>query len=213
MSILGNNLLAQYYAQNQGLPFGYEAVEYLESTGTQWIDTGVKWGTYDWEVEFTCLGCFRFGVDHQNVANGTWNSLASLESSSYFWKNFYSRYNFDAIAHNAKVKISCRDGLYIDNVLENTNIFSEGNDSTTNINMLLFAPYGFYMGGADLSAISEKHNDFIVRRITGEMVRNLIPCVRKSDGKPGMYDLCKSICPLTGTPFYINAGTGEFVTP
>ena len=39
MSTLGNNLMAQYYAQNQGLPFGYEAVEYLESTGTQYIDT------------------------------------------------------------------------------------------------------------------------------------------------------------------------------
>lgn len=37
-----------------------------------------------------------------------------------------------------------------------------------------------------------------------------IPCYRKSDGVIGMYDLCGTICPLTNTPFYINAGTGKF---
>jgi hypothetical protein len=42
MSVLGNNLLAQYYAQNQRrLPAGYREVEYLEATGTQYIDTGI----------------------------------------------------------------------------------------------------------------------------------------------------------------------------
>lgn len=41
--------------------------------------------------------------------------------------------------------------------------------------------------------------------------RNYVPMLRKSDNKPGLYDLAGSICPLTGTPFYINAGTGEFL--
>ena len=45
------------------------------------------------------------------------------------------------------------------------------------------------------------------------IIRDYIPVVRISDGKPGFYDLCHSICPLTGTSFYVNAGTGEFVTP
>ena len=44
-------------------------------------------------------------------------------------------------------------------------------------------------------------------------VCKFVPCIRKSDNKPGLYDLCGSICPLTGNSFYINAGTGEFVTP
>lgn len=35
---------------------------------------------------------------------------------------------------------------------------------------------------------------------------NFIPCVRKSDSKPGMYDT------LTKT-FYTNTGTGEFIVP
>jgi len=43
------------------------------------------------------------------------------------------------------------------------------------------------------------------------LMRHFVPCVRESDGKPGMYDLCGSICPLTDSPFYTNAGTGEFL--
>lgn len=42
------------------------------------------------------------------------------------------------------------------------------------------------------------------------LVRNYVPCYRKADNVIGLYDLCGSICPLTGTPFYINAGSGTF---
>ena len=43
MTTLGNNLLAQYYAQSGGiLPSEYRQVEYLQATGTQRIDTVFK---------------------------------------------------------------------------------------------------------------------------------------------------------------------------
>lgn len=40
----------------------------------------------------------------------------------------------------------------------------------------------------------------------GVVVQNLIPCVRKSDSKPGMYD-------TVSKTFYTNSGTGEFIVP
>lgn len=40
----------------------------------------------------------------------------------------------------------------------------------------------------------------------GAVSANFVPCVRKSDSKPGMYDT------VTKT-FYTNAGTGEFIVP
>ena len=43
-----------------------------------------------------------------------------------------------------------------------------------------------------------------------QTARLFIPCFRRSDNVIGLYDLCGSICPLTGTPFYINSGTGAF---
>lgn len=214
MSILGNNLLAQYYAQNQGLPFGYEAVEYLESNGGSYIDVGVKWGIYDWEVQFSCLGDFRFGVGHQGYSRGTWNRLELIpnaSSTTYFWKTYTDKYSFSRLSVGDIVTISCTQGLYINGINKYKHIFSEGTDNTININMLLFACYDFKINAPEVAKM--KHCDFLVKKITGTPLRNLISCVRKSDGKPGMYDLCRSICPLTGTPFYINAGTGEFVTP
>lgn len=39
---------------------------------------------------------------------------------------------------------------------------------------------------------------------------DLVPCYRKSDNVIGMYDLGGSICPQTGTPFYVNTGYGAF---
>ena len=38
----------------------------------------------------------------------------------------------------------------------------------------------------------------------GAVVRNFVPCIRKSDGKVGLYDL------VTDT-FFVNQGTGEFI--
>lgn len=49
-------------------------------------------------------------------------------------------------------------------------------------------------------------------KLDGILVSELIPCYRKSDGVVGMYDLCENICPLTGTPFFINStNSGEFI--
>ena len=41
---------------------------------------------------------------------------------------------------------------------------------------------------------------------SGDVVLELLPCVRKSDSKPGMYD-------TVSKTFYTNAGSGEFIVP
>jgi len=38
----------------------------------------------------------------------------------------------------------------------------------------------------------------------GTLVRNMIPCYRRSDLKPGMYDTVNNV-------FYTNSGSGEFI--
>ena len=42
------------------------------------------------------------------------------------------------------------------------------------------------------------------------LIADFVPCYRKADNKPGMYDLCGSICDLTNSPFYVSANNGEF---
>lgn len=63
------------------------------------------------------------------------------------------------------------------------------------------------VGTEDFATINSGQIDILH---DGDTARSLVPCVRENDDKPGMYDLAESICPLTNTPFYINAGSGEF---
>lgn len=42
-------------------------------------------------------------------------------------------------------------------------------------------------------------------------VRKFIPYIRDADGEPGFIDLLGSICPITGTSFYVNAGSGSLI--
>lgn len=51
----------------------------------------------------------------------------------------------------------------------------------------------------------------LIMEDNGVEVRNLVPALRIHDNKPGFYDLCGSVSPISNTPFYVNAGgTGEF---
>lgn len=218
MSVLGNNLLAEYYAQNQGLPFGYEAVEYLESTGTQYIDTRVHLGNNTgYKIEAS--------INKDSEGAGTFilfGSRSSLTINSRNWLNASSSKNKTvSIGWGEFLNLGLKllnNKIYIFNVnyknsrkaiVENTQINLSDNLATHTISAYLFAANNF--NGADYFCKAKLYHAIITVNTT--FLCNYVPCVRKSDNKPGLYDLCRSICPLTGTPFYINAGTGEFVTP
>ena len=64
------------------LPIQYQEVEYLESTGTQWIDTGILGITYTDE--------FSFIATYENELNNYW-MFGWDEGGDYFDVNFYHR--------------------------------------------------------------------------------------------------------------------------
>ena len=217
MSTLGNNLLAQYYAQNQGLPFGYEAVEYIQNNNTTYIDTGYLAGSgckLEIKIENPSYSqhqtAFIFGA--RATTNPLTNAFAFCASEPtqnvkrFDYSSQLYRINGRLIAGQHTI-LKNKEKNYIDGVSVGDNetaIFT----GTNNIYLFTINDRGVPSDG------------FLVGKLFYCKIwdddtpkRNFIPCVRKSDGKPGLYDLCKSICPLTGTPFYINAGTGEFVTP
>lgn len=218
MSILGNNLLAQYYAQNQGLPFGYEAVEYLESTGTQYIDTNYAFqDDFTWEIDFEGMpsNTTLFGGRTVNIRTavlfrqvGTRNLYINIAQYNANTTPFYFSV-FDFRRHKIKAHtIQNVMSSWLDGILVHDNISFTGN-YISGVTQTIFA-----------DNIENTVSEFTSSKVFamtmwqgGNTVRNFIPCIRKSESKPGLYDLCRSICPLTGTPFYINAGTGEFVTP
>lgn len=205
-----------YYEQqhNSRLPAGYREVAYLESTGTQWIDTGVA-GSSDiqqWmDVQFTRTdvtqinGCFKgqtnityrvdvAGVDPANhvffiglstAGIGTALPVADIQRHSFYINTSTGGYSFDGQSGQLTPAVyPVMDATIV--------LFARINDNTQNIQSFCY----------------EKAYSSRIANASGVEIRSFVPCVRISDGKPGMYDLCGSICPLTGTPLYVNSGTG-----
>ena len=162
------------------IPDEYQEVEYLEGTGTQYIDTGVfinsttdivdmqiapTQGNADVSVfgyygyEDTC----EFGL----LANKFRSNVKATSGSTY---NVNQKYNINYSSGNWSV-----DGTQITN----------GNSSSTGIkSAYLFARnYNASLKQSPVRVYSLK-----IKR-NNEIIRNLVPVARKSDNKPGMLDM------------------------
>ena len=191
-------------SRNQSPPDNYVQLEYLESTGEQWIDTGYVPAIGDSiSVEFS------FSVNRESAIFSAGTGLYQT-TIVFFENNLYMRYF-------SSVPAPMFDGSFTTGVWYS---FDVQGDGSATINGLYHAHATPLSGvGANesmrvfcrangTSALRGKIRGFAVRDANGSLVRSLVPCIRLPDSKPGMYDLCGSICPLTGTPFYINSGTG-----
>lgn len=199
------------------LPHAFQRCEYIESHGTEYINTNLVPGTSgNYSVEMRCK---------VNYTNGRHSLFGA-----YNWHLFiYSSSEFSYICIYAPGSFSSINSLFDDfqtvkaeknHVFLNGNLaFSFGKDddftpSTQNRPIYLFDANQSRFNDGPISA---KLKTTIIRDIlSGAKVRDFIPVYLKTSwnnipaGTIGMYDLCGSICPLTNTPFYINAGTGEF---
>lgn len=184
------------------LPSGYRQKQYLEASGTQYIDTGIKaQGGYYAEVEF----------EFSSSETG-WHAIISGENSNVnksvrfmhngmtggTVQNNTNYYDFTkSFSVNKKYKACVGNGLVIDG--EFFTKFTKSTFTSDN-NVALFANItgsgtveGYFIGRIYSCTIW----------INGEIVRNFIPCVRDSDDAAGMYDIANDV-------FYANAGTGSF---
>lgn len=192
------------------LPSDYQQVEYLQSSGTQFIVTSVPIASY---VETRCSGKFT-------DSNGQWVSLVGGRNNN----GSVGRYIPLGLRENQYLRVSYGDGQVSTNVngySANSIIFNDANHKVY-INNVQVADFGSYalntsgqqnicffgMTGYDGSNVGYTARGQLYRasfynNLTGDRLGNYIPCYRKSDSKPGMYDT------ITDT-FFTNGGTGEF---
>lgn len=180
------------------LPQGYQEVEYIESSGTQYIDTGYivnASNTISWE--FTAMipsqseaymganGYLQFHVTSSGVGVSTLNA-SGLGAKKTFRVDF----------SNSVTK------LYIDNTLVETKNWS-GSYNGTNVKLGIFK-----LGDADngwhttISPVSCTLYEYAINIGENEVSR-CVPCYRKADNVAGLYDLVNNV-------FYTNAGSGVF---
>ena len=186
------------------LPAGYTELQYIESTGTQYIDTGIKITSNDIiETEFknassTVPGAL-YGV--YDVSNGN-------NSSAFYANGTYYAYGAANAVVNTNVAIDTNWHNVIHNFvdgtlkLDNTTVEFAPFSFTNSVNSYLFARYYNGTYGYYFSGYIKRHK--ITRN--GVVIIDLIPARRNNDNVVGMYDMADS---NPATAFH--AGTGEFV--
>lgn len=218
---IATDLMMMYYAQTADpLPSAYRRVAYLESPAASdrpYIETGVYGGNsnLEIEIEFRYTGQYNWAPIYRSYAAEDTNCTRMILSNAtgYIIDYINSKSSGGgrslpanaATWHNFKLaKTWCvYDG--ISGAGGNNNI--EGNPLPQNAliaNIRMFPDY--YIG----TGVAVEIRKFKVKD-NGVLIRDYIPCVRKSDSTPGMYDLCKSISAKTNSSFYIrDNNTGQF---
>lgn len=186
----------------------YQKLEYIQSTGTQYIDTGFKATpntVVDIDFQFTEVSTLQqrlFGsgtssdsyLNYQMYINGAGAWAYSFKDGSGNWVS--TNVTADTNKHNIRFNIPLGQFL-IDN--NSYSIASSTRTKSTQNNFLIMyatpSDSGEKIGKMKLYAFKMYDKN--------ELVRDMIPVKRKSDNAIGMYDKVTK-------KFYANAGTGTF---
>ena len=184
------------------LPDEYQEVEYIESTWTQYIDTGVQANT------ITQLnGKFKLVEisEVQGIFGGGWTSNEStFQGINYAGKiNFKWKSVTSSIDHDLEVHVFelSSKRCIIDNKVINE--YDLGNIEEDKRNIRLFCRNSDNLGSG-IQQYSKIRIYYMKLYENEKLVRNFIPCYNKSDNVIGMYDTVEG-------KFYENQGTGEFL--
>ena len=206
VSKLDNLSYKKYMAQekkdllsNAVLPSNYKRLEYIQSTGTQYIDTKIKPST-DMKVE----------IDYEA------NALTSAQNSSFFgcYQNSYGFFDGVAGANNAYYvnytaqPVDCGplslNTRYKD-IIYGTTFNHNGVDYTSS--NVSSCDYSMYLFGRNLNNIAERIGTTKIYNFKlweeKELKLDLVPC-KNNVNEIGMYDIVNGI-------FYENSGTGTFI--
>lgn len=197
-----------------GLPDAYQEVDYLQSTGTQYIDTGLT-GDIDteWIVEFSDFdrngnnyagpfGIAATGAKVIVVCGGQVRVYTSFGNKQDVYYNTATASATEwATSTKRKISIS-KNGVYEDDT-QKLAAYDNPTYSSSNLTMVIFARKE--SDGTVGTMIGTKIYSFVCKK-NGTELAHFVPCYRKSDNEPGMYDTVSG-------EFFTNDGTGSFTIP
>lgn len=200
------------------LPAGYTALEYLESSGTQYIDTGLQ-TTESTEIELKAQQTYFASSGYSWIFGAVTSPEYNLGIS------WISERNPDVIGFVGYAVIGNIGGL--------CKINAKNNDFRAQVFTASNKNGAFFINGQELLFTSSSSQNvlpgstltyllFALSRATGQYTPNpglrifsfkdttngelrlrLIPALRNSDGVPGMWD-------TVSKQFFVNEGTGVF---
>ena len=181
---------------SERLPDGYTALEYIQSSGTQYIDTGRKL-TQDSDITID----FKLINNNKSVGilgsreSAAKNNLAMFRDGGLFVGDFseYPKYRFKTNSSFNRTKIRMnKTGVLVNGVL-NTSWSGVANFETPTNGLIFDVGNNNWTGN---KAVMQLYS------YTDGNTQKLVPCL-DTEGVPCMYDL------VSQKPFY-NAGTGSF---
>ena len=187
------------------LPDGYTQLEYIESTGTQYIDTGFKPNqdtrvVAEVELKIDGNNYFLFGARYSTSNNSTTAATFGFNAYQTFYRTHYRDGYSDfasAVSYDGKFTIDKNKNV---TTLNDKEVITRTYTTfSAPCNMVIFAvntngKVGTY-GKAKVYSFKIYDN--------GTLVRDFIPCKNPS-GVVGLYD-------LVNDKFYPNSGTGTFI--
>ena len=195
--------LLEYIVLNKKLPNLYQEVEYIESDGNQYIDTGyVPNQNTEFEVEYELNKKGTYGIifgGEQAYSNNAFHMYVS--GWPQMWDIGFGKFFTYAkeVELNKKIKYKInKTNYYFDNV-EYT---YTGNTTFDNARAVYLFADNRSSVLLDVNAQKKIYKCSIKDNNT--LVRNFVPCYRKSDNVIGMYDTVNKV-------FYTNQGTGTFL--
>ena len=182
----------------------YKQVDYIQSSGTQWFDSGITIGAntrIKTKLKINAFASYYF-------LYGAWSVFALSPRSDNTlciagggtniqpFPNSSTTYNTSTI-----YEIDHKPNSF---TINGTSYSLEGSSNTTGSgrNILIFAASN--SGNTPYSGWYARANIYYFQIYDGDkIVRDYIPVVRKTDGVVGMYDKVNNV-------FYTNAGSGSF---
>lgn len=191
------------------LPTEYQEVEYIQSSGTQYInlnfipnqDTGIEMNVIPMQVTAANagVGFIPYGAG-QSYNSNTFECYSTPDG--YLEFNYAQQYQTQLVAISIGTKIKIFQNK--NNVLvynEAGNVILNHNFSYSNFT----SPRNLVIFGINRGNILCGHQKIYDCKIfnNNNKIYELIPCYRKTDKIAGMYDLVNNV-------FYTNAGSGVF---
>lgn len=203
-----NTTYATKMLMGEILPMDYQQVEYIQSTGTQWIDT-VFVPNQDTRVVMdfqptVASAAIIFGSRQYFENNSFMFNMGGSASSPNFVTSYASQatYTIKKVDTERHIVDKNKNELYLDNVKINTSFTYQNFTAPGPLN--LFAGYsanitpagGYFPCSIKLYSCQIYDN--------GELIRDFVPCFRTSDNVVGLYDKVNNM-------FYTNSGSDEFL--
>lgn len=204
--------------RTQRLPIGYRELEYIESTGTQHIDTGLY---INKSLRMIHVGHMRENVGTQDMSLcGIRNGGDSSTTFNVWYNTYYGTSDPTARIVMAGQSTGTKHFIVLGtDFYTNNHTFDIGNGKVYFDNELILETSSetYTVTESDTLPLFALRSSGTIdsrkwRGITtqvkyyldGNLVRNFIPAERCSDNKPGLYDIVNNV-------FYVNSGTGEFI--